>query len=498
MKRVACAIALTGTTLLAGISLLPASASPVTSKGLTLTIPRTGININETTTMVDMQFRGGDIRALEMYLDGSLLKKQELQTSGARGTVTLALDGLGDGVHSLLIKALDVDGKWVTTSAKFKVEPRTDVNALAKALFPLRGQMVQGNVPIKLEVSDAIRNPYVSISMDDEWVALMNSAPFTYTWDSTKASNGFHTITADIFDDVAKIKTLKIQINVNNQGGFTNIQNDSLKSGSRLTSNAASDVASNFSSPIESVRMSGSLGSLARTAQDISRDLTMRMGKTPARSTHLTKGIGGRPDRNALRNNGTHSLSSVAPSSLALLSNPIQIASLSAFDSKMARQNVALRNVGNIAVRPGVRTLTSNPARRAFSRFTPVNIERRGAYSIFMDSAPVHFDVAPRIENGIALAPFRHLFEFAGGQVGWENLTKTVLATKQDQTIKFTIGQTEATVNNKPTSMENAPYIDSGRAIVPISFISNLLNVKVTFDKVTGRMLLESNKFANH
>lgn len=497
MKRVACAIALTGTTLLAGSSLLPVSAAPVTTKGLTLTIPRTGISTNESTTMVEMQFRGGNIRALEMYLDGNLLKKQELETSGGHGTVTLALDGLGDGVHSVLIKALDPEGNWVTTSTKFKVEPQVEVNALAKALFPLRGQMVQGNVPIKLEVSDAIRNPYVSISMDDEWVALMNSAPFTYTWDSTKATNGFHTITADIFDDVAKIKTLKIQINVNNQGGFTTIQHEAPKPVAKPLSSAVAEVASRFSSPTESVRLNDGIGSLVRTAQDVSRDLTMRTGSSPSRSTHFTKGIGKR-DRNVLRNDGTRTLTNAAPSSLALLSNPVQIASLSNYDGKIARQNVALANIGNIAIRPGARTLPTNPARRVLSKLTAENIAYRGAYSIYMDSALVKFDVAPRVENGIALAPFRHLYEFSGGQVGWENLTKTVLATKQDQTIKFTIGQTEALINNKVTPLENAPYIDSGRAIVPVSFVSELLNVKVTFDKATGRMLLESRKFANH
>ncbi|MCX6379445.1 MAG: Ig-like domain-containing protein [Armatimonadetes bacterium] len=251
MKKVACVIALAGTTLSLGTALTSASASPesVTSNGLRLSIPNAKIFTNEFTTTVDMQFRGGDIRALELFVDGALLKKQELNTQSGRGVVSFALDGLADGVHTVLVRSQDLAGNWVTTSAKFKVAPAPE-STLARALYPMRGQMVQGVVPIKVELSDTIRNPYVSFSIDDEFMAIMNGGPFAYAWDSAKASNGLHTITADIFDDVAKIKTLKIQINVNNAGGFTNIQREPVAPSTPAnTNNLVSETIAKFSSP---------------------------------------------------------------------------------------------------------------------------------------------------------------------------------------------------------------------------------------------------------
>jgi hypothetical protein len=205
-----------------------------------------------------------------------------------------------------------------------------------------------------------------------------------------------------------------------------------------------------------------------------------------------------RPDARPLLNTPKPRMSAMAPSALALLSSPVQIAGLLETKSTFVRERVALRPMGNIAVRPGVRTIALNPVARAAAEFTPTTLKNKGAFAIFFDSALVKFDVQPRLENGIPLAPFRHLFEYAGGKVEWENLTKTVLAVRNDQSVQFSIGNPDAKVNNKPLKLETAPYIDGGRSIVPVSFVGQLLNVKVSFDKETGRLLLESPKFANH
>ncbi|GDX40610.1 hypothetical protein LBMAG21_09020 [Armatimonadota bacterium] len=507
MKKVACVIALAGTTLSLGTALTSASASPesVTSNGLRLSIPNAKIFTNEFTTTVDMQFRGGDIRALELFVDGALLKKQELNTQSGRGVVSFALDGLADGVHTVLVRSQDLAGNWVTTSAKFKVAPAPE-STLARALYPMRGQMVQGVVPIKVELSDTIRNPYVSFSIDDEFMAIMNGGPFAYAWDSAKASNGLHTITADIFDDVAKIKTLKIQINVNNAGGFTNIQREPVAPSTPAnTNNLVSETIAKFSSPTSDLQLSGSLGSLARAATDLSTT-NMLVGRAPAGRDFRTNGkftlprtgFALRPDTRPLTNTPKQYLASSTPGVIGLLSSPVNIARLMDTGSvNIASTPLPLRSISNIAYRPGITKLTLG-AVRELRGFTPANIAKRGAFAVFFNSTLVSFDVPTRVENGIALAPFRHLFEFAGGTVNWESETKTVTATKVGQEIKFVIGDKEARVNNKPIQMDKASYIDNGRSIVPLSFIGNILNVEVSYDKTTGRVLIESKKYANH
>ncbi len=520
MKRVACVIALAGTTLSLGTALTPASASPdtVTANGLRLNIPNAKITTNEFTTTVDMQFRGGDIRSIELFVDGSLLKKQELNTQSGRGVVSFALDGLGDGTHTVLVRAQDLAGNWTTTSAKFKVTPQQE-STLARAVYPLRGQMVQGLVPIKVDLADSIKNPFVSFSVDDEFMAIMNGAPFSYSWDSTKAANGLHTITADIFDDVAKIKTLKIQINVNNAGGFTNIQHE-IAAAKEVTTPAVAakepvapavvaksginDALAKFAASTSDLRLVGNLGDLARTATDLTVDGS-RLGKAPSTRDFRTSGKTAkmgftlRPDVHPLVAPAPIHLSNATPGVIGLVASPLNIARvMEATTPAIARRTpLKLRGATNFAYRPGVTTLNIGSARE-LRVYSPTNIAKHGAFAVFFDNTLINFDVATRVENGIPLAPFRHLFEFSGGTVNWESQTKTVTANKTGQEIKFTIGDKEAHVNNKPVQMDKAPYIDGSRSIVPLSFIGNVLNVEVSYDKATGRILIESKKYANH
>jgi hypothetical protein len=42
--------------------------------------------------------------------------------------------------------------------------------------------------------------------------------------------------------------------------------------------------------------------------------------------------------------------------------------------------------------------------------------------------------------------------------------------------------------------MERKPFLDSGRTIVPLTFIKDALDVKINFDEKTGRLLIESGK----
>ena len=103
----------------------------------------------------------------------------------------------------------------------------------------------------------------------------------------------------------------------------------------------------------------------------------------------------------------------------------------------------------------------------------------------------IKFDVAPRIENGLPLAPFRAIFEHTGGLVKWNNSDKIVRALDTDRNIEIRIGSKEAKVNSKPLMMEATPYLDHGRTIVPLSFIRDAMDLKVTFDPESGHLLIE-------
>ena len=108
------------------------------------------------------------------------------------------------------------------------------------------------------------------------------------------------------------------------------------------------------------------------------------------------------------------------------------------------------------------------------------------------NNSPVNFDVPTRVEAGIPLTPFRQIFEFTGGSIDWNDATQTVHATNSLNDILFKIGAGSAQVNQKTVTMERRSSIDHGRAIVPISFIRDSMNVIVHYDEKTGHLLIES------
>jgi hypothetical protein len=112
------------------------------------------------------------------------------------------------------------------------------------------------------------------------------------------------------------------------------------------------------------------------------------------------------------------------------------------------------------------------------------------ALQVSLYGKPVKFDVAPRIEQNIPIAPFRHLIERAGGKVKWEHFLKQVNAVAQGREIVIRIGDAKATVDGKDVEMERTPFIEKGRTIIPLSFLESCLNVTIDFDPATGHVLI--------
>ncbi len=113
-----------------------------------------------------------------------------------------------------------------------------------------------------------------------------------------------------------------------------------------------------------------------------------------------------------------------------------------------------------------------------------------GTFDIVMNNKRVAFDVTPRIQGGLPLAPFRQIFEHAGGAVVYFPDTREVRAANDDKDIKLKIGSKEATVNQVLVVMEREAFIDSGRTIVPVSFMEKALDLKAEYDVKTGTVVL--------
>ncbi len=66
------------------------------------------------------------------------------------------------------------------------------------------------------------------------------------------------------------------------------------------------------------------------------------------------------------------------------------------------------------------------------------------------------------------MVPVRGVIENIGGDVSWNNKTKTVTLTRASKTIKLTIGSKTMTVNGKKVKLETGPTTIDGQTYIPL------------------------------
>lgn len=538
MKRMACVVALaTGTGLALGVTPKPALAEPYAApaaNGLQITLAAPPATTSDSTLLLDLNFSGGNVRSVELYVDGKLIKRQPMRTREGHGLISFALDGalLSDGDHTVLIKAFDVTGNCATASSRVKITPE-ESNAPVRFTYPKRNTMVQGVVPIQVEADASLRNLYVIFTVDDDFLSLSNYAPYTYNWDTTHVANGVHTIHVKALDGdtQAEVRSLKMQVTVNNPGGFTMRKKEieSLAASKRATGRAESGSPSDRLEPMDAVNSllhSDATMPITPLTREAHPKTAPQIGEAHGLFDLMSpfislkrSSIRSTPGRSAFAVPPTHDATARVHTSTHQPSLADRFTVANALDTLktpalfgLARNEFAPHRDGNIAAVPGERIATpavsnthNKPVLAKLLAFRgkqsvakanpgPLADLSRKTFDVAFDDTKIAFDVPPRVEKGLPLAPFRAIFEHTGGTVQWYNQSKTVRAVNSSHEIVIRVGKSEAKVNNQTVKMEAKPYLDRGRTIVPLSFIRDAMDVKVDYDPQSGHLRIESNK----
>lgn len=91
-------------------------------------------------------------------------------------------------------------------------------------------------------------------------------------------------------------------------------------------------------------------------------------------------------------------------------------------------------------------------------------------------------DPAPFIENNRVMAPVRVIASAMGADVSWNDEKRAVTITQGEYHMTMFIGERHAMVNEKDVQAEVTPVIINGRAMVPIRFLAEGLQVPVSWD----------------
>ena len=111
---------------------------------------------------------------------------------------------------------------------------------------------------------------------------------------------------------------------------------------------------------------------------------------------------------------------------------------------------------------------------------------------VYLNNERMVFDQNPIIENGRTLVPLRGIFEGLGAKVEWDGETQEIIGTMEEKEVILTIGDTRATINGQPFTLDVPAKIENGRTLVPLRFISESLGTEVKWDGDAYRIDIKS------
>lgn len=103
-------------------------------------------------------------------------------------------------------------------------------------------------------------------------------------------------------------------------------------------------------------------------------------------------------------------------------------------------------------------------------------------------------DTAPFITSGRTLVPMRKSFEAVGAKVDWDDSKKEVTISKNGNVVKLVIGKGTYTVNGVTKNMETGvvSQIVGGRTVLPARYVAEALGIQVGWDSAERIVLLST------
>lgn len=120
----------------------------------------------------------------------------------------------------------------------------------------------------------------------------------------------------------------------------------------------------------------------------------------------------------------------------------------------------------------------------------PVAFAESPSIQLFMNGKQLVPEVPPRIVNGNTIVPVRIIAESLGAKVSWDAKQRKVSVNQGQTSIQLLIDKTSAVVNGKSHPLEAAPVIIEGNTMLPLRFVVEQLNTKVTWDELTRSIFM--------
>ena len=538
------------------LAALPATPAQAQAAGAELRVlsPRPNAVLGSETFSLDVSFKSrskSPVLSAELWVDGVRWVRRDLDSPQVKNVLSFAVDAstLSEGSHAVVVKVFCANGAVSSTQINVQAGTNSGVSEGAtngpqmKFIAPVNGKHVAGTVDITMDApTKAGMNPYVTFYVDKQFKTLKNYPPYSYAWDTTGVANGYHTVEAMGYTDASNATTTRrVTVYVDNAGGATDIKSDipdlSEARKQAPVTNAARAAApvvlpvpkpapfapvgeATFAAPavadtdaVSSLGLSKISTAFRTDAKSLHAVLpgTSKASKTVTAAKVATTTTAQAAQWDVRSADVTPTLP--APSSLAAPFSAVR--SVAPVLRLPVVQPTAPRTATAIAPRfaaapparfaPLLPAAAPRPLTQAAPRVTVrpaamnqgiarLQSPRKNAKTlqVAFDGQQIAFDVQPRVEAGLPLAPFRQIFEHTGGQVMWVPETRVVRAVSADREIVIGVGKSRANVNGQSVSLQKPAFIEKGRTIVPLSFVGKALDVDVKYDPATGHLQITS------
>jgi len=112
--------------------------------------------------------------------------------------------------------------------------------------------------------------------------------------------------------------------------------------------------------------------------------------------------------------------------------------------------------------------------------------------SVILNGTAMSFEVPPIVENGRTLVPMRPIFEAMGAQVEWNAGTKTVIARKNADVVVLPLNSIKPTINGKAYTLEVPAKIINSRTLAPLRFVAEAFGGQVDWNESTRTVKITS------
>ena len=97
--------------------------------------------------------------------------------------------------------------------------------------------------------------------------------------------------------------------------------------------------------------------------------------------------------------------------------------------------------------------------------------------------------------SGRTLLPIRAVIEAFGGEVSWDDLTKTATLSVSGDKAELTVGKCDAYFNGSKRTLDTPPKIIGGRTMLPVRFVAESFNLAVAWDGATKTVWIIRDSF---